>query len=85
MEDDKLVESPDQKPPRKRPWWMSGTALKNSRTMAICNSAIFVAYGVLVIVTGSRTPWTAALCLLWGVVAVWAWLSVRYFARQGER
>jgi len=78
------VSGPDQQPPRKRPWWVSGTTLKNSRNMAFWYSVIFVAYGVFAIVAGMRNPWTVALCVLWGVLAVWAWLSVRYFARVGD-
>lgn len=79
------MDNPDKNtPPRKRPWWVSGTTLKNSRNMAFWYSVIFVLYGAIVIGTGTRNPWTLALCLLWGILAGWAWLGVRYFLRNGE-
>jgi hypothetical protein len=85
VEDDKRADDPERNPPRKHPWWVSGATLENSRNMAIWCSLISVAWGVLVIVTGTRNPWTAALCLVWGILAVWAWASVRYFSRRGEQ
>ncbi|WP_314145956.1 hypothetical protein [uncultured Leifsonia sp.] len=53
--------------------------------MAIWCSVMTIAWGVLVFVTGNRNPWNAALCASWGILAAWAWLSVRSFTRNGER
>lgn len=79
-----MDDSDENKPPPKRPWWVIGATLKNSRNSAIWYSVIFVLYGAVVIGSGTRNPWTVALCVLWGILAAWAWLGVRYFVRNGE-
>ncbi|MET3567772.1 hypothetical protein ABIC47_003281 [Leifsonia sp. 563] len=80
-----MIPSTQGKPPGKRPWWVPAASLRNSRNMALWYTAIFALNGSIVIASPPPNPWFVVVCLLWGMLAAWAWLGLHYFARKGEQ